>query len=107
MKDRPLSPQTVLNVNVPNVPKSKLNGFMVTKLGQRHPPKYAEARIDPRGKQIYWVGRPGTPQGRQIGTDFDAIGHNKVSISPLCLDMTGHQRMSEMEQWIVDGSIDQ
>jgi 5'-nucleotidase len=79
---------TFLNINIPNIPHKKMNGFMVTKLGKRIYNDEVIERIDPRGGKYYWIG--GSSEGyEQIrGTDFYAIEKGHISITPLGLDMT-------------------
>ena len=35
VRNKPFIDDTFLNINIPNIPHEKLNGFMVTKLGKR------------------------------------------------------------------------
>lgn len=96
----PLPQDTLLNVNVPDVAYSQLKGFKVTRLGQRHKAEPVIKSQDPRGRDIYWVGPPGTEQDAGPGTDFDAIKNNCVSITPLQLDLTRHEKMKDLELWL-------
>ncbi len=57
----PLPATTVLNVNVPDVPISEIEGFEVTRLGSRHQSERRIRSHDPRGKEIYWIGLSGVP----------------------------------------------
>ncbi|KAF3978364.1 MAG: 5'/3'-nucleotidase SurE [Methylococcales symbiont of Iophon sp. n. MRB-2018] len=97
----PLPKDTVLNVNVPDLPFSDLKGFQVTRLGQRHKAESVIKSTDPRGKEIYWVGPPGKEQDAGQGTDFNAINQGYVSITPLQLDLTRYDRMDDLKQWMI------
>ena len=99
LKDRPLS-ETVLNVNVPNVPFSELQGIDVVRLGRRDFPAKIEKMLDPRGKEIFWIGPSVGCQVTTAGTDFDAIQNSKVSVTPLNLDLTHHQKISQISSWL-------
>lgn len=98
--ENPLPKDTLLNVNVPDIPFSQLQGYQSTRLGQRHRAEPVIKSTDPRGRDIYWVGPPGKEQDAGEGTDFYAIKHNYVSITPLQLDLTRYERMNDIEQWL-------
>ncbi|HHI9905996.1 TPA: 5'/3'-nucleotidase SurE, partial [Legionella pneumophila] len=83
-----LPSQTILNVNVPDLPLSQIRGLQVTRLGTRHSAEPIIKEYDPRGRPIYWVGPPGIEADAGAGTDFFAIKTGHVSITPLHLDMT-------------------
>lgn len=97
---QPLPTNKIININVPDVPYSQLGEWQVTRLGARHRSEKMEKAIDPRGKTIYWLGPPGSCQDAGPGTDFYAIEHNHVSITPLQVDLTAHDAMGSVEQWI-------
>ena len=91
---------TILNVNVPDVPIDELKGFKSTRLGQRHRSEPVIETTDPRNKKIYWVGPPGAKQDAGEGTDFHAVTHNYVSVTPLQIDLTNHQQVAEVDSWL-------
>ncbi len=99
LKDR-LPPSTILNVNVPDVPYAELNGFEITRLGKRHRAEPMVRQVDPRGKTIYWVGPAGREQDAGVGTDFFALSQNKVSITPLQIDITHYQTFDQLSTWV-------
>ena len=98
--ENPLPVDTILNVNVPDVPFDQLQGVEVTRLGTRHCAEPIIKAKDPRGHPIYWVGPPGTEQDAGIGTDFYAINAKKVSITPLHVDLTHYQAFEQLSGWI-------
>jgi len=91
---------TILNVNVPDVPVNELKGFKSTRLGQRHRSEPVIECRDPRNKKIYWVGPPGAKQDAGEGTDFHAVEHLYVSVTPLQIDLTNHQQVGEVDSWL-------
>lgn len=98
----PIPTNRLLNVNVPDVTLAELKGTRVTRLGARH---HAEAMIkqqDPRGHDIYWLGPPGKEQDAGEGTDFYAIEQGYVSVTPLQVDLTAHESMTSMDNWLKD-----
>ena len=91
---------TVLNINVPNIPWSDVKGFKVTRLGKRHHAEPIIKTQDPRGRDIYWVGPVGDLLDAGEGTDFHAVEEGYVSITPLHIDLTQYQAMASTEQWL-------
>lgn len=95
----PLPAQTILSVNVPDVPFHELQGYEVTRLGTRHCAEPTIKMKDPRGNTVYWVGPPGAEQDAGPGTDFYAISKNKVSITPVLLNLTHFAAFEQIAQW--------
>ena len=85
---------TLLNVNIPNLPYEQLQSWRVTRLGNRHHSQDVIIQNNPRGEPIYWIGPPGIAKDATEGTDFHAIQHGQVSITPLQLDLS-HLSMRE------------
>ncbi len=96
----PLPGNTILNVNVPDVPFSEIRGFEITRLGTRHRAQNLIEARDPRGSKVYWIGLPGELSDASQGTDFDAINHNCVSITPLQIDLTHYKSFDQLSSWI-------
>lgn len=97
-----LPSQTILNINVPNIPLNEIKGIMVTRLGKRHSAEPVVKELDPRGRPIYWVGPPGPEADAGPGTDFYAVKHGYVSLTPLHLDMTHYQLFEKLSLWASD-----
>ncbi|MFK8014614.1 MAG: 5'/3'-nucleotidase SurE [Gammaproteobacteria bacterium] len=95
-----LAADTILNVNVPNLPHDQLRGMRVCRLGHRHQAEEVIRREDPRGKPIYWIGPAGKEADSGPGTDFHAINEGYVSITPLTVDLTARERMDELASWL-------
>lgn len=99
LREYPLPSDTILNINIPDVPFEQLQGTDVTRMGTRHCAEPTIKALDPRGKTIYWVGPPGAEQDAGPGSDFYAIAEKKVSISPMQLDLTKYQVMDDIAIW--------
>jgi 5'-nucleotidase len=95
-----LPKDTLLNVNVPDMPIEALKGYQATRLGQRHKSEPVITATDPRGRLIYWVGPPGAEQDAGPGTDFYAINAGYVSVTPLQLDLTWYERIKQLDDWL-------
>ena len=98
----PLPSDTILNVNVPDLPLSKVRGYKTTRLGQRHRAEPMIESRDPRNKKIYWVGPPGAQQDAGEGTDFYALDNQFISVTPLQVDLTNHQRLGLLDSWLTE-----
>lgn len=98
--DKPLPVDTILNVNVPDLPWRQIKGFQATRLGQRHKAEPVVKGRDPRGRELYWVGPPGSEQDAGPGTDFYAIKEGFVSVTPLQLDLTWYERLEALTNWL-------
>ncbi len=96
----PLPADTILNINVPDVPWESIAGFEATRLGHRHKSEPVIKAQDPRGREIYWVGPPGGEQDAGPGTDFFAVRNNSVSITPIQIDLTRYGALEQVAQWL-------
>lgn len=99
MRD-PLPADTILNVNVPNVPYEDLSGIEVTRLGHRHKSEPVIPAADPHGRPVYWIGPSGPEADAGPGTDFDAIRRRAVSITPLSVDLTRYTALEQVSSWL-------
>jgi len=101
-KDFPLPKRKFLNVNIPPVASSQCKGFKVTRAGNKKYGFHAEAHHNPRGKEYYWIGLPRLEWMETKGhtTDFEAVSDAYVSVTPIHLDMTSHEDIKSLSQWI-------
>lgn len=98
--ESPFSQDSILNINVPDLPYEELAGMQTTRLGHRHKAEPVVKAHDPRGREIFWVGSPGQEQEAGVGTDFYAVRHGFVSITPLQVDLTRHAALADLGQWL-------
>lgn len=97
-----LPPRTVLNINIPNLPREKLRGWRLTRLGHRARAAAPSRVIDPRGKPGYWIAVAGDAEDGGEGTDFHAVMQGYVSITPLRFDRTFNAAFAQLEDWLED-----
>ena len=97
---KPLERALILNINVPDVPYEQLKGRAITRLGKRHKAEPVMQLETPRGETVYWVGAAGAPNDGGEGTDFHAVAHNQVSISPIQVDLTKHAQLDHLRGWL-------
>lgn len=96
---RGLPRDTLLNVNVPNLPPEAIQGVAVTRQGSRVYSETVVRKIDPRGKAYYWIGGTEPTWERPGGTDYEAVSSGWISLTPLHLDLTNHQVIDELKAW--------
>jgi 5'-nucleotidase len=120
--DRPLPHPMLLNVNIPAVPKTEIQGVVITRQGVRRYTDLFEERVDPRGKTYYWLAGevledvddaslPGSHpleledsivSSRQTTpgeTDVQAIRRNCITITPLQYNLTCYAGLQNLHQW--------
>jgi 5'-nucleotidase len=89
----------VLNVNIPNIPVSKVRGYQYCILGKRN---YSEAiveKIDPRGKKYYWIGGDEVGSDNIPGSDCNAVAAGYISITPLNVNVTDYPFLEQLRNW--------
>ncbi|NOZ49092.1 MAG: 5'/3'-nucleotidase SurE [Chloroflexi bacterium] len=96
-----LPTNTLLNVNVPNLPIEQLNGYRATRLGHRVYRDVLIERRDPRGAPYYWIGGDPPTGIEESGTDLAALTEGYVSVTPLHMDMTQHRFLDTVRSWFV------
>ncbi|MEI6302906.1 MAG: 5'/3'-nucleotidase SurE [Betaproteobacteria bacterium] len=97
---QPVGQPVLINVNVPDVAHAALAGMEVTRLGKRHKAEAVVKTTNPRGQTVYWVGAAGGAQDAGPGTDFHAVSANKVSITPLQVDLTHNPQIPFITDWL-------
>ena len=99
-KDNKFHEPVLLNINVPDISYEELKGMEVTRLGRRHKAESVVKSLTPRGETVYWVGAAGPAQDAGEGTDFFSIQHDRVSLTPLQIDLTRYGQMNTVKDWL-------
>lgn len=89
----------LLNVNIPSRRFEDLAGYVVTRLGKRHPSEPVVRSTTPYGDTVYWIGPVGQASDGGPGTDFHAVAQGSVALTPLRLDLTQHEQLDSMRGW--------
>jgi len=100
IKQLNLPARCIINVNVPDLPYEQIKGVKVTRLGSRELGGAAIDAQDPRGHQCYWIGPAGKVKDASEGTDFHAIEHGYVSVTPLSPDMACNGALDTVTDWL-------
>lgn len=95
-------PQGVfINLNFPNCGPGDIQGSSVTVQGKMTHALGIEKRADGRGFPYYWLKFERPPQDVEKGTDIDALRANRVSITPMALDLTAHEVRENLEKHLL------
>ena len=100
LQDDPLPADTILNVNIPDLPWSEIKGLKATRLGNRHRAEPVIMARDPRDRPVYWIGPAGPEQDAGPGTDFHAVREGYVSVTPIQVDLTRHNAIQQLDSWL-------
>lgn len=101
LQREPLPGNTILNVNVPDLHWDEIDGFEVTRTGNRHAAERIVEATDPRGRKIFWIGSAGSGADCGPGTDFHAVSQRRVSITPLLVDLSQYSMMERLRSWMM------
>ncbi len=97
---RLLPADSILNINVPDIPYEDLQGLQATRLGKRHKSEPVVRQQSPHGNEVFWVGPAGQEQDAGPGTDFHAIKNHYVSVTPLEIDLTRYTAIETVALWL-------
>ncbi|MEN9769111.1 MAG: 5-nucleotidase SurE [Pseudomonadota bacterium] len=88
----------LLNVNIPNLPAEQIKAVRVARLGRRHAAERVITQTSPRGETMYWIGSAGPAKDEGEGTDFHAAAQGHVTVTPLQVDLSDHERLPWWQQ---------
>ena len=91
----------MLNVNVPNIDKKELRGFIVTKQGNQSFSDTFEKRIDPRGNSYFWIKGKMINNDSSIEYDSKAVSNGYVSITPIHFNITNKSYIKDLKKKIL------
>ncbi len=97
--ERGLPRRHLLNVNLPARPWPEVRGVRVTRLGSRIYHDTLVKKVDPRGRDYYWIGGEDPEWESIVGTDFHAVHQGWISVTPMRLDLTADGVLAELEAW--------
>ncbi len=93
-----LPEKTFLNITVPNLPKERIKGFMLTKQGRGAYKEEIKKYISPSKEEYWWIGgEESLEEVCEPGSDYTAVKEGFVSITPLRLDLTDYRALEELD----------
>lgn len=87
----PFPSHTLLNVNIPYLPKEKIRGVKIARQGFRYYSNEVTERQDPRGRPYYWIGGAYTGFEKSAVSDCHAVEEGYVSVVPVTIDCTHNE----------------
>jgi 5'-nucleotidase len=61
------------------------------------------AQQSPHGETLYWIGGAGPAKDGGEGTDFFATANGRISVTPLQVDLTDHDKLGAWTQALQPG----
>ena len=101
IEECPIPKDHILNINVPDLPLEQIKGIKVTILGKRESPTSVIKSKDPRGKEICWIGPQGVAIDTADDTDFWAVDNGYVSVTPIHIELTSFNVISDLNNWFM------
>jgi 5'-nucleotidase len=97
-----LPPHMLLNVNVPGGVDPK--GYVITRLGKHSYGTDVVEKVDPRGRNYYWIGGNEYQHEDIPGSDCNVVFREQlVSVTPLQLDLTDQPMRATLTEWSLPG----
>lgn len=97
--ERGLTRRRLVNVNIPFLPADAIRGVRITRLGTRAYEDTLVRKVDPRGRDYFWIGGEDPVWRPDEGTDFHAVDTGYVSVTPLQLELTDQEARAELQSW--------
>jgi 5'-nucleotidase len=97
--ERGLTRRRLINLNIPYLPVEAIRGVRITRLGTRIYEDTLVRKVDPRGRDYYWIGGEDPVWRPDEGTDFHAVDAGYVSLTPLQLELTDPSARAELQSW--------
>ncbi|UCC69543.1 MAG: 5'/3'-nucleotidase SurE [Armatimonadota bacterium] len=97
--ERGLPTGTFLNVNVPAASASEIAGVAFTRQSRIRYDNRIETRTDPRGEVYYWLTGDRLDRSHQPDADVVAIEGNRISITPVRLNVTNEDLLADLPTW--------
>jgi len=98
----------IFNINIPDV--AELQGEKVTYQSRRRQSKPVTSHVDPRGRQVFWIGLSGEavaepkPGFNEIDSDFSAVANGYVSITPIQMDATNYESLRNLQTQLAENA---
>jgi 5'-nucleotidase len=105
--DNSLPYDTLLNVNVPDIPTEEMKGMKLTRQGKRIYDDSIQETFDPHGEKYYWIGGGNPYWERGEDTDIQAVRDRCISITPLHLDLTNYEALEFLKNKLLSKTFDE
>lgn len=93
-----LPPHTLLNVNIPKVSAAEFKGLKFCRQANAKWGESFEHRVDPHGKDYYWMVGNFICKDERTDTDIFALNQNYASVVPVQYDLTDIPMKTQLEK---------
>lgn len=94
-----LPAETLLNVNVPDRPRTRIAGVRVATLSRRRFDEPIIEKTDPHGRTYYWIAGTRISWSRRKDADHELLRRGFVTLTPIHLDVTHHEALEKLRAW--------
>jgi 5'-nucleotidase len=98
MLSQKIASNLLLNVNIPKTTMNEFQGIKICRQANAKWDESFEHRIDPYGKDYYWMIGKFNCNDKSEDTDIYALDHNYVSIVPIQYDLTNHKQLQFIKE---------
>jgi 5'-nucleotidase len=102
--EKGITPGTLLNINLPDKPRSEIKGIQITKQGLSKWDDRFEERLDPYGKKYYWLTGSIIDLDKDLHRDHYALKNDYVTITPIHFDLTDYDMYKKMLDWNINSN---
>lgn len=95
----PISTSVCLNVNVPKLKISEIQGIQVCKQAHAYWADRFERRKDQFGREYFWLSGEFADVDQRPDTDLQALKNGFVSVVPTHFDLTAYETLQQMKNW--------
>ena len=95
----PISSSVCLNVNVPKLKISEIQGIQVCKQAHAYWADRFERRKDQFGREYFWLSGEFADVDQRPDTDLQALKNGFVSVVPTHFDLTAYETLQQMKNW--------
>ncbi len=89
---------TLININFPRCQANEVKGVSVCRQGKRDTLLRVEERVDGRRNPYFWIGFQRVQGTPPQGSDLEALADNRISVTPLRVDLTATDLMERYAQ---------
>lgn len=89
----------ILNVNFPKLKKNDIKGIKICRQAKATWVEEFDKRINPMGKEYYWLSGEFVNQDKGEDTDEWALQNGYISVVPVQFDLTAHHAISQLNNW--------
>lgn len=88
-----------LNVNMPKKSDEPIKGVKICRQAKGRWSQTFEQRVDPFGRDYYWLTGYFIEEDEGVDTDLYAIKNNYIAVVPTMFDMTSYSSMEMLKDW--------